>query len=364
MTGLAETIEMLTHAARQHPAPRLDGPVPPYLAETAAFGDDPGRLRMLSYVPEGLAPGAPLVVALHGCWHDAAEFDRGTGWSALARRYGFALLLPEQRPANNAQGCFNWFEPGHTARGAGEAAGIRSMVERMIHDHALDRGRVFVTGLSAGGAMAAALLASYPEVFAAGATVAGLPYGAATGLSGAIEAMYQGRIRPARDWGDRVRRASGHRGPWPRLQVWHGTADTTVVPVNADELVKQWRDLHDLPPAPGAVGRVDGAAYQGWFGPDGTPLLESYLVPGLSHVVPIAPGTAEVEHRYGVAGSCSHDAGIASTYHIARFWGLTGDGLAARAEAVQPGVSAPDAGFGALFDPLAWASSLLGGRPF
>lgn len=364
MAGLAETIDMLTRAARQHPPARPDEPPAPHLVETSGFGADPGRLRMLSHVPEGLAPGAALVVALHGCWHGAAEFDRGTGWSTLARRHGFALLLPEQRSANNAQGCFNWFEPGHTARGAGEAASIRAMIERMIGDHALDRGRVFVTGLSAGGAMAAALLASYPEVFAAGAVIAGLPYGAATDVSGAIEAMYQGRIRPAREWGERVRRASDHRGPWPRLQVWHGTADSTVVPANADELVKQWRDLHGLPPAPDATGRVDTAAYQGWLGPDGTPLLESYLVPGLSHVVPIAPAAAVAEQRCGVAGSCASDAGIASTYHIARFWGLTGEGRAARVDAATPGASAPDAGFGALFDPVAWTSSLLGLRPF
>lgn len=364
MTRLSDTIEMLTHAARQHPAPRSDEPPAPHLVETAAFGADPGRLRMLSYVPEGLAPGAALVVALHGCWHGAAEFDRGTGWSALARRHGFALLVPEQRSANNAQGCFNWFEPGHAVRDKGEAASIRAMVERMIEDHALDRGRVFVTGLSAGGAMAAALLASYPEVFAAGAVIAGLPFGAATDLSGAIEAMYHGRVRPAREWGDAVRRAGDHRGPWPRLQVWHGTADSTVVPANAGELVKQWRDLHGLPPAPDAAGRVDGADYQGWFGPDGTPLLESYLVPGLSHGVPIAPASPEAGQRGGVTGSCALDAGIASTYHIARFWGLTGESPAARVQAHAPGAPAPDAGFPAPFDPMAWASSLFGARSF
>lgn len=364
MAGLAETVEMLTHAARQRPPRRLDVPDAPHLVETVGFGADPGNLRMLSHVPDGLAPGAPLVVALHGCWHGAAEFDRGAGWSVLARRHGFALLLPEQRSSNNAQGCFGWFEPSHAARGAGEAASIRAMVERMIEDHALDRGRVFVVGLSAGGAMAAALLASYPEVFAAGAVIAGLPFGAATGVSGAIEAMYHGRIRPAREWGEAVRRASGHRGPWPRLQVWHGTADATVVPANADELVKQWRDLHGLSPAPDAAGVVDGAAYQGWFGPDGTPVLESYLVPGLSHGVPIAPASPDAGQRCGVAGPHALDAGIASPCHTVRFWGLTGESPAARVQAHAPGAPASDSGFAALFDPMAWASSLFGTRPF
>ena len=96
--------------------PGLAGREAGVLAETAAFGDDPGNLRMLSYVPDALPAGAPLVVVLHGCGQTAAEYDRGTGWSTLADRFGFALLLPEQRRANNGNICFDWFQPEDIAR--------------------------------------------------------------------------------------------------------------------------------------------------------------------------------------------------------------------------------------------------------
>ena len=108
---------------------------------------------MLSYAPERLAPGAPLVVALHGCGQTAAAYDHGAGWSELADRLRFVVLAPEQRQANNFNGCFSWFQPGDTSRDHGEAASIRQMIARAIADHDLDPRRVFITGLSAGGAI-------------------------------------------------------------------------------------------------------------------------------------------------------------------------------------------------------------------
>ena len=171
----------------------------------------------------------------------AGGYDRGSGWSVLAARQGFALLLPEQRTANNANRCFNWFEPGDTHRDRGEAASIRQMVAHMVSRHRLDPQRVFVTGLSAGGAMTSVMLATYPEVFAAGAILAGLPYGAAQSMPEAFEAMATGRPRPAAERAAAVRAASPHRGPWPRVAVWHGDADSTVRPANAAEILKQWQ---------------------------------------------------------------------------------------------------------------------------
>jgi feruloyl esterase len=143
----------------------------------------------------------------------AASYDFGAGWSTLADRHGFVLLLPEQQRANNANNCFNWFSAGDIERGRGEAMSIRCMVEKMIVDHGIDRRRVFVTGLSAGGAMTSVMLATYPEVFAAGAIIAGLPYGTATNVKEAFESMGQVRARSAREWGDLVRAASPHQGP-------------------------------------------------------------------------------------------------------------------------------------------------------
>ncbi|ALK10312.1 alpha/beta hydrolase family esterase [Blastochloris viridis] len=285
------------------------------------FGTNPGRLRMYLHLPGRLSPQAGLVVVLHGCIQTAAGYDRGAGWATLADRYGFALLLPEQTRFNNPRLCFNWFRPGDTGRDRGEAASIRQAVARVLIDYpALDRRRVFVTGLSAGGAMTNVMLAIYPEVFAAGAIIAGVPFGCANGVQQALEAMNPGRTRPARAWGDLVRAASRCRGPWPRVSVWHGDADTVVTPVNAGEIVKQWTDLHGLPETPSEADRLDGQPRRLWRGAGGGVVIEQIMVEGMAHGTPLA--IAGVAEPHGVAGPFLLDVGIDSSLHIARFFGL------------------------------------------
>ena len=139
------------------------------------------------------------------------------------------------------------------------------MIEKSIVDHGIDRGRVFITGLSAGGAMVSNMLACYPEVFAGGAIIAGLPYGAATSVQQAFESMFHSPSRPAWELGDLVRKASSHTGPWPRVSVWHGNDDKTVVPSNALEILKQWTEVHGLPSSPSVKTRVDGYPREVWI---------------------------------------------------------------------------------------------------
>ncbi|MBE7220407.1 MAG: PHB depolymerase family esterase, partial [Caulobacteraceae bacterium] len=155
----------------------------PPLVDIEHFGSNPGNLRMRLHVPAGGGEGRPLVVALHGCTQTAAGFGAASGWMALADAHDFLLLLPEQRPANNRKTCFSWFEPHDARRGEGEVESIRQMVDATLAMHGADARRVFVTGLSAGGAMACAMAAAYPELFAGAAIVAGLPYGAASGMA-------------------------------------------------------------------------------------------------------------------------------------------------------------------------------------
>src|SRR5215469_6373208 len=228
------------------------------LREIVGFGSNPGNLRMFVYRPPTLADNPALVVVLHGCTQTAAGYDIGAGWSTLADRYGFALLLPEQQRSNNPNGCFNWFQPAHSRRNQGEPLSIRQMIEKCVVDFGIDRRRIFVTELSAGGAMTSVMLACYPEVFAGGAIVAGLPYGAANNVQQAYESMFRSPSRPAREWGNLVRKASSHPGPWPRVSIWHGNADKTVIPSNAVEILKQWTDLHGLSMSPSVKTRIDG----------------------------------------------------------------------------------------------------------
>jgi poly(hydroxyalkanoate) depolymerase family esterase len=327
LQSLGSTIANLARYRRQweklaqarSAAPDLD-PALSRLTEVHDFGSNPGALRMFKYVPA--RPEPSLVVVLHGCTQTAAGYDFGAGWSTLADRYGFALMLPQQHPGNNPNKCFNWFLSGDIERGKGEALSIRQMVDAMIRDHGIVPGRIFVTGLSAGGAMTSVMLATYPDTFAAGAVIAGLPYRTATNVNQAFESMFKVRPHPAREWGDFVRAASPHRGPWPRISVWHGDADPLVKRENADHIVKQWIDVHGLAEEPTLTETVDGYPRQVWRNDSGDDVIESYTIPKMAHGTPLAAGDSH--DQCGVPGAFLLDVGISSSYHIAKFWGLTG----------------------------------------
>jgi poly(hydroxyalkanoate) depolymerase family esterase len=294
------------------------------LTEVHGFGSNPGRLRMFKYVPA--QPERALVVVLHGCTQNAAVYDFGAGWSTLADRYGFVLLMPQQEPSNNPNKCFNWFLSRHIERDKGETLSIRQMVEAMIRDHYIDPRSVYVTGLSAGGAMTVVLLATYPELFAGGAVIAGLPYRTATNMNEAFESMFNARPRPAHEWGNLVRAASRHDGPWPRISVWHGDSDPLVKRENADHLCVQWANVHGLEEAPTGMEIVDGYPRQVWRNQRGEDVIESYTIPRMAHGTPLAAGDSH--DRCGKPGAFLLDVGISSSYHIAKFWGLADRGRA------------------------------------
>jgi poly(hydroxyalkanoate) depolymerase family esterase len=285
------------------------------VAEEFEFGPNPGHLRLFHYLPPGLKRGAPLVVVLHGCGQSAAGYGLGAGWFQLAGEQGFAVLAPEQRAINNPRTCFNWFLPADTARGSGEAASIRAMVAFMLDRYGLDPARVFITGLSAGGAMAAAMLAAYPEVFAGGAIIAGVPVGAARNGHEALEAMKAPPARDQRAWADAVRRASAHQGPWPVVSIWHGLDDRIVHPGNGEASVAQWAGLHDV--AHAQEETLGNDRHRRWHDGSGRPVLESHAIAGLGHGTPIAP-----RRGHGIGAPFLLDVDIDSSLQIAQFWGL------------------------------------------
>jgi poly(hydroxyalkanoate) depolymerase family esterase len=274
---------------------------------------------MWSWTPTDLPHGAPLVVLLHGCGQSAQGFAAGSGWLTLAERRGFALLAPEQSRANNPARCFNWFEPKDTARGCGEAASVRAMIDRMFELHRLDRRRVFVTGLSAGGCMALSLMAAYPEVFAAGAVIAAAPVGAASNLREAMLVLSRPIDANGQALAARVRAAGGHGGRWPRLAVWQGQADRTVAPANAEAIALQWLTLHGLSGPPTQVEQLGPVRASTWVDRSGKPIVELDLVEGLGHGAPIA---ATGPGALGRPGAFLLEAGVSSTSEIARFFGL------------------------------------------
>ena len=147
------------------------------LRQIRNFGPNPGNLKMYLYAPTNLAPGAPVVVVGRGCIQTVQELADHSGWPEVADRYGFALIAPDTSKINEPfANCFRTWLPTHQSRGAGEPLSVRNMVRWAVRNLRSDRKRVFIAGVSSGGMLANVMLATYPDVFAAGAIAAGTPY--------------------------------------------------------------------------------------------------------------------------------------------------------------------------------------------
>lgn len=315
-------------------------PIETRLVSFRAATPNPGSLDAFCHIPDTLPAGAPLVVVLHGCTQTAGGYDHGTGWSRLADEAGFAVLFAQQRRANNANLCFNWFEPGDIVRRGGEAESIAGFATAAIAAHNLDADRVFVTGLSAGGAMSAVMLATYPELFAGGAIIGGLPYGCAASVAEALMRMRgQGHVADA-DAVARVRAvAPVEPARWPTISLWHGTADTTVSATNMALLGRQWRGVHSLDAGQPAVERGAGWEHACWSGQDGRVLVEEWSITGMGHGVPI-----DAAAGLGSPGPHMLDVGIDSTRAIAAGWGIADAAPSSACPAAPARAADPPAG--------------------
>ena len=329
MRSLGRVVSRLTAARRSMEAANAnsDG----RLDVLTGFGTNPGDLEARIYLPTD-APNA-LVVVLHGCTQSASVYDRGSGWSQLAERHGFALLIPEQRRANNPNLCFNWYLPSDARRGRGEASSISQMIELMAAQHRLDRSRTFITGLSAGGAMTSVMLACYPELFAGGAIIAGLPFASANSLPEALERM-RGQGSPnRRQLSARAKAAADHEGDPPKLSVWHGTHDTIVDRSNATAIVDQWRDLHGVGDMQGSVETLAGHRREIWSDRQGRAVVEKYDIRGMGHGIPLS---TRDDQACGTVGPHMLEASICSTRQIAHSWGLVAEGVYQRVPSHAP----------------------------
>jgi hypothetical protein len=216
------------------------------------------------------------------------------------------------------------------------------MLVRFSSTHAVDAARVFVTGVSSGGAMAGVLLATYPELFSAGALFAGVPYHCSTSLAESFGCMTSATTHSATQWGDLVRNASTHTAPWPRVSIWHGTADHTVAPVNAEEEVLQWTNVHGLPLTPTSTETQGIDSIKRYADVGNVVRVEQHLLAGMDHGTPVDPGSGA--QQCGTATTYLLDVNLCSARAVAAFFGLTATSPSLDASvALDAAVSTPDA---------------------
>ena len=243
--------------------------------EPGSFTGEGGHLTYKIFIPSGAgSEERPLVVMLHGCTQSPDDFARGTGMNALAEREGAYVVYPAQSREANAQKCWNWFRHGDQQRDRGEPALIVGLVRALLREHRIDPRRVYVAGLSAGGAAAAVLGQIYPEIFAAVGVHSGLACGAASDMSSAFAAM----------------RGSGAAPPagatFVPTIVFHGDQDSTVSPINGLQVIAQAAGVTHLQTTIDRGRSAGGVAYTRTVQVDaaGVPMLEHWVLHGAGHV--------------------------------------------------------------------------------
>lgn len=243
--------------------------------ETRHFTSKHGARDYRLFVPSSLPDGPKgLILMLHGCTQNPDDFACGTDMNSHAERHGLILVYPHQSRAHNAQGCWNWFRPEDQRAASGEAALLAALAREVRAEFAVPEGAVYAAGLSAGGAMAATLAATHPELFAAVGVHSGLPHGAAHDMPSAFAAM-----RGQQNGG--VAKTQGS----VRMIIFHGSADATVHPSNAKALfASTGAGAHGKPRRETGTTKAN----RSWSRdivktPDGTVLVEAWTITGAGH---------------------------------------------------------------------------------
>ncbi len=256
---------------------------------------------------------APLLMLLHGCTHNAEAMAEISGMNEVAEANQFLVVYPEQRRRSNLMKCWNWFNPKHQSRDGGEPSILAAIVEQVCASHNIDSDRIYVAGVSAGGAMAVIMAACYPDIFSGLAVCAGAEFKSATSMSSGFKVMKLGGPDPALQgqaafeaMKPGLARKNRQRMP---VIVFHGTADIRVNPVNAEQIIAQWSKTNSCLASQDRGNSVElsekishsqvpgGRAYQKYAYTDqnGDLLIERWMIEGMGHAWPGSPRA----HQYG-----------------------------------------------------------------
>jgi poly(hydroxyalkanoate) depolymerase family esterase len=258
------------------------------LAQVTEFGDNPGNLEMYVYVPENVAANPAILVSNHWCTGSAANVYDWMQFDEMAEQYGYIVVFPS---VTRSSKCFDVASPASLSGTGGDSVSIKSMVDYAVAELGGDPDRVFATGISSGAMMTNVLLGVYPEVFKAGSVYAGVPFTCFATADGSEwnSTCATGQIdRTPQEWGDAVRAANpGHDGPWPRMQIFHGTEDQALYYPNFQEQIDQWTDVNGTDQVAEFTDHPEPNATRTRYGTvGGQALVEAVSFEGADHGVP------------------------------------------------------------------------------
>jgi len=296
------------------------------LVQINDFGINKGNLEMYIYKPEISEGKLPLVVMLHGCAQTATEIAEQSGWNTLADSNKFMVIYPQQKVENNLNKCFNWYEEMDISKNDGESDTVKEMIQYAIKNYEVNLSKIFVTGISAGGAMANVLMANYPDMFKSGAVLSGIPFKAAKDLTTAYAAM-QGKVeKTPKEWVALISDNNpNYEGEYPKVAIFHGVDDPLVNIKNAEIIEMQWKGIHKIVYEPTMVPEFNGnsdIAKTTYF-KNNCPVIVKYEINNLGHAMAVDPGTEK--QQGGNVARFAVDKNFHSTFWVAKFFGLIND---------------------------------------
>ncbi len=276
------------------------------LVQVTNFGSNPGGMEMYVYVPNTHPANPAIVVAMHGCGGTGPGFYSGSEFASLADRYGYIVIYPSAEQQAGFGKCFDtWSDAAKTRGGGSDPVSIVSMITYTEQHYSGDPNRVYATGSSSGGMMTNEMLALYPDVFKAGAAFMGVPFGCfanAADYAPSSSKCTTGQLDlTPQQWGDKVRNAyPGYSGPRPRMQLWHGTADTLVPYSRLNEEIEQWTNVLGLSQTPTSSDTPVSGWNRRTFG---SGQVEAFSIQGAGHVLPQSGQAAYAIHFFGLDGT-------------------------------------------------------------